>query len=141
VPQVLAEDERQQIIEAAERIAARVPLRVTGASSGGSKCTATDQFLALLREFGCAISDDQARVHFPAEVIDRVLERIAAHKAAMPTGFPDFSDTLSYSASGQALLCQGPRRAVDDGEDHADLLGDPRWCAALARWRRSRSRT
>lgn len=123
-PQALTDDERQQIVEAAERIAARVPLRVTGASPGGAERTATDQLLAMLRDFGCAISDDQTRVHFSDEVIGRVLERIAAHKAAMPTEFPDFPDTLSYSASGQALWCcdaESDRLRAATVRDLADL--------------------
>lgn len=123
-PQVLSEAERQQIVEAAQRIAARVPLRVTGASPGGAERTGTDQLLAMLREFGCTISDDQTRVHFPTEVIERVLERIAAHRATVPTEFPDFPSELSYSASGQALWCCDPetdRLRPATVQDLADL--------------------
>ena len=81
-PQALNEDECREIVDAAVRIASRVPLRVTGASPGGRDRTYTDQLLAMLREIGCEISDDGTRVSFPSEVIARVMERIAGHRAA-----------------------------------------------------------
>ncbi len=104
-PVVFDESELDEIAQAAVRIAARVPLRVTGASPGGREDTCTDRLLAALRDVGCEISDDQTRVHFPDEVIGRVTERIAQHRAGMPTELPDCADTISYSASGQALWC------------------------------------
>ena len=103
-PQALTSDECQQIVDAAVRIASRVPLRVTGASPAGRDNTYTDQLLAMLRELGCEISDDSTRVSFPEPVIALVMERIAAHKARAGEP-PEPSSTLSYSASGQALWC------------------------------------
>ena len=103
-PQALNADECRQIVDAAVRIASRVPLRVTGASPGGGDETYTDQLLAMLREIGCEISDDRTRVSFPGEVIARVMERISARKAA--AGEPAEPGTkLRYAASGQALWC------------------------------------
>ncbi|MBD3291622.1 MAG: hypothetical protein GF393_01755 [Armatimonadia bacterium] len=103
-PEVLTSEECRQIVDAATRIASRVPLRVTGASAGGREDTYTDQLLAMLREFGCTVSDDQTRVHFPEGVIAQVTERIAQRKADA-TEPPEPADTLSYSASGQARWC------------------------------------
>jgi len=104
-PKVLTDEELQQITGAAERIASRVPLRVSGASAGGRDGNYTDQLLAMLRAFGCEISNDQTRVQFPADVIGHVMERIAGHRASMPAEPPPVAETLSYSASGQALWC------------------------------------
>jgi trimethylamine--corrinoid protein Co-methyltransferase len=103
-PQALNADECREIVDAAVRVASRVPLRVTGASPGGGGETYTDQLLAMLREIGCEISDDGTRVSFPSEVIARVMERIAGHRAA--AGEPsEPGSELRYAASGQALWC------------------------------------
>ncbi len=106
-PTVLNDDEIAQITEAAIRIAARVPLRVGGASEDNREGTYTDQLFAMLRDFGCDIEDNE-RVVFPTQVIDRVVQACAEHKAAMPTEFPDFGDEIVPSASGQALWCCDP---------------------------------
>lgn len=122
-PQVLTPDECRQIVDAAVRIASRVPLRVTGASPAGRDDTHTDQLLAMLREIGCEISDDRTRVSFPADVVGRVMERIAARKAA--AGEPgEPGSALSYSASGQALWCcdaESDRIRAATVEDQATL--------------------
>ncbi len=122
-PQVLTDDECRRIVEAAERIASRVPLRVTGASEGGREDTGTDQLLAMLRESGCEISDDQTRVHFPADVIAFVTDRIADRRASAAAPHEP-SETLRYGASGQALWCcdvEGDRIRAATVEDQATL--------------------
>ncbi|MEA3401716.1 MAG: trimethylamine methyltransferase family protein [Armatimonadota bacterium] len=108
-PTALTDEEIGQITEAAVRIAADVPLRVTGASPGGREDTYTDQLLAMLRAFGCRVSDEQDRVHFPEEVIGRVTAAIAGHRASMPESEADYPEELSISASGQALWCCDPQ--------------------------------
>ncbi|MGI5816493.1 MAG: trimethylamine methyltransferase family protein [Armatimonadota bacterium] len=123
-PQVLTDDECRRIVDAAARIAARVPLRVTGASAGGGEETPTDRLLAMLRQFGCEISDDRARVSFPAEVIDRVMAAIARRRASLPEEPAEPADTLTYAASGQALWCcdaEGDRIRAATVEDQAAL--------------------
>lgn len=122
-PEVLTNDECEQIVDAATRIASRVPLRVTGASASGREETYTDQLLAMLREIGCEISDDRTRVSFPRPVIALVMERIAGQRAAAPEP-PEPADRLTYSASGQALWCcdvENDRIRAATVQDQADL--------------------
>ena len=103
-PETLSDDELEQITQAAVRVARQVPLRIGGASAGGREGNYTDQVLAALREHGCETVGNE-RVLFPDAVIDDLMERIARHKAAASTDPYIPPDTLSYSASGQALWC------------------------------------
>ncbi len=92
---VLNEPEMEQIWQAALRVWARVPLRVQG----------TEEFLQPLRDFGCQI--DGERVSFPETVRDRVLARVERSREERGPCRPAqvTSNQLSYSASGQALVC------------------------------------
>ena len=92
---VLSEAEMEQIWQAALRVWARVPLRVQ----------APEEFLQPLRDLGCEIEGE--RVSFPEPVRDLVLDRVEqSRRERGPCRPADVtSNTLSYSASGQALVC------------------------------------
>jgi trimethylamine---corrinoid protein Co-methyltransferase len=92
---VLAPEELEQIWQAALRVWARVPLRVQG----------NEEFMQALRDYGCEI--DGELVRFPAAVRDKVLERVEASRREKGPCRPAVvsNDKLSYSASGQALVC------------------------------------
>src|SRR3990172_388278 len=92
---VLNEPEMEQIWQAALRVWARVRLRVQG----------TEEFMQALRDFGCNI--DGERVSFPESVRERVLARVEQSRQERgPCRPADVTSTqLSYSASGQALVC------------------------------------
>lgn len=92
---VLTDEELEQIWQAALRVWARVPLRAQG----------TEEFNQALSDFGCAISGEL--VTFPEAVRDKVLARVAQSRQERGPCRPAevTSNTLSYAASGQALIC------------------------------------
>ncbi len=92
-PEVLNEQELEQIWAAAQRIWAKVPLRVQG----------TEEFCDHLSSFGCHI--DGELVSFPEPVRDKVLGAIEERRKELGPGRPAAvqNDHLDYCASGQAL--------------------------------------
>ncbi len=92
---VLTDDEMEQVWQAAWRVFARVPMRIQG----------TEEFMQALRDFGCDI--DGERVRFPEPVRDALMARVEQSRAANGPCRPAevINDTMSYSASGQALVC------------------------------------
>jgi len=92
--QVLSDDEKRRIRDAAIRVFRRVPLRLQAA----------DEVYQYLAEFGCEISGD--RISFPAGVVDKTIGAIDEQRAQRPDpGEFQPPDRISYSASGQALWC------------------------------------
>jgi len=114
-PQVLTRQDMQSILDAAIRVARRVPLR----------CHGTAEFCECLRAFGCEI--DGELVRFPAAVVDKVVGAIAEQRdrnlaarqsrarPGQPVSGVDWGGQglaaaepppkLNYNASGQGLYC------------------------------------
>lgn len=92
---VLSLEEMEQIWQAALRVFTRVPLRAQG----------PEEFTQPLRDFGCEISGEH--ITFPPAVLDKLLDRVEqSRRANGPCRAAQVqSDTLSYAASGQALVC------------------------------------
>ena len=92
-PEVLNEDELEQIWQAARSVWARVPVRIQG----------TEEFCDYLSSFGCHI--DGELVSFPEPVREKVLAAIELRRKERGPGRPAAvqNDHLDYCASGQAL--------------------------------------
>ena len=119
--QVLDEAEMKAIFETALRVWDRVPLR----------CQGTEEFNDLLSDFGCVIDGDL--VTFPRAVRDKVLGRIAERKEQVGPWRPAEveSDSISFSASGQALYyCEIDTDALRPATEQ-DLADWSRLCDAI----------
>ncbi|MEI6503147.1 MAG: trimethylamine methyltransferase family protein, partial [Armatimonadota bacterium] len=91
----LSPEEMEQIWQAALRVFTRVPLRAQG----------PEEFTQPLRDFGCEVSGEH--LTFPPAVLDKLLDRVEqSRRTNGPCRAAQVqSDTLSYAASGQALVC------------------------------------
>jgi len=97
VPQCVKFDKEdiKKIINLAIRIFREVPWTIDG----------TDEFMSLLRDFGCEINGK--KVKFPDKVVDITLEKIKQEKIKKEKEKEEVEapTKISYSTSGQALWC------------------------------------
>lgn len=105
MPETLATDECDRIIVEARKLTAEIGLRSEG----------TEEFNALISDFGCCIEKGQIR--FPVEVVNKVFDRIAQEAqsvqpkrrtvADLPCmDYHEDEDYFGFSVTGQAgLIC------------------------------------
>jgi len=118
-PRVFDDVELRKIFDAAVRVFREVTATIDGPA----------EFMAAVSDLGCDVSG--AKVRFPSEVVDEVLDRVRALKAENDEQAEPPPAKMSYSASGQGLIWHDPHTNELRAATREDQAAFSRLCDSL----------